>query len=240
MVKLGLRAYLYKDQDGIESLLRQIESENQVKTKITETKHTKIAATGGFGISGILKNLIKAETEISVEGSSGISNEYDIIDSIEDMIKRLESYLVKNENIILKPEHIPSSYKDSSSNFVRCSMIFNVDNYSNIDRFFQDADKYGYITFSIGDFDKNQTESKTYDSSDEYYKGFFHTCSYLHNTRIIMATSVKKLLWGGRTSHFALLLRSYDGVGLKLEVFGFIHKINKELYQIKPFAVWLH
>ncbi len=225
--------YWYIDKSGIDSLLAQISSElvQEKHIKTTQKRRGTINASLKFG--EMVKKLLNTDVGASGEVETVREIEKVEIQPYEAKIQQLTKYIEQNEMLLCSKEEIFSKYSDTATNFIYGSIEFdtdlNVANWAEAADFWQ---RWGYIQLYVGGADA----LSSYDYSDDYYKKIGATSS-----KIVMSMGTDKMQTSylSATSHLAVYFRAFNGRNIPLGVLGHVQKLKSELYQIKPYAVWL-
>lgn len=227
-----LRAYIYIDMVGIDSLLSQFTPESVESTHVQTRQRKTGTANGKLGFSESLKKILKADVNLSGELESEQIIDKNTTQPYEAKVQQIVKYVEKNETLLKNRMEIIQKYQEDSQNLVYLTMPFDTDFYrSDWSKTVDLENQFEYITFYKGGDNKFRD---TYQYHDSYYKSMA-----LDKIKILMNLSIKKMEpFGGVTSHLAVLFRATKGTNIRLGVFGHVYKLTDSVYQIKPYAVW--
>ena len=214
--------YIYLDKDGIESLFAQTSQRLETELKeISETSRNEKVG-GKLGIGKALAVLLGIEIGVDAETSKGRKGVEEITSSlaIEQKLVRLQNYLSASSS--LSSDLVTAMDKSLLANepaFFQCLEEFD------LPQFYGGKDGVGEANADGGIIFKARIK-------------------HLPTTKVIMTASLTKFprVSGGtlgNTSHEAMHFRGMKGRGLPLRVFGYLKPLGKEVFQIKPYAIWL-
>jgi len=220
------------DNIGVESIIAQIQTTKTEERRVQTISKGKGNVNGKLGLSELLSKLLKAEIGASVESEyTKILDEKTTV-PYEVKIQQIIEYVNRNGSLITSPYEIMQKYNDNRTNFINTTLKFNTNfDYKNWSAAKKQAEHFGYITFYIGN---KSGQDIIHDENDSYYKNIS-----TYGKKIIMNMGIDKMKgYGGMTSHLGVFFRATNCRDMPFGVFGHIKAIG-DIYQIKPYGVWI-
>jgi hypothetical protein len=223
------RIYIYIDTEGLNGIYSQTVERTEIESQQITGTSKKISGSAKIGTGNLLPINANLNTGLSADNFNNIQ-----VKSVFDprqKITILQNYLQNQKEVYYEDliKAALSVVKNDKSVYINIFQKFNMPQFSH-GKGVEDVNTDKSLSFIIGQHD---TE---HDFNDLY----FRKTQYTFIMQASLAKTTRSADGMSNSGHDAVFFRGYNGKNVPLHVFGFLTKLSKWTFQIKPFAIWLH